>query len=200
MHNNKLKYDVPFTEDFMREHGILNRVLLIYDNIVDKIHHHVDFSLVTLEKAVDIIRLFIEGHHERLEEDYIFPLFEKHKKHLDLIQVLKEQHIKGREITAHLKAICVQGIVDNKHKFLIQHYATEFVTMYRPHEAHEDTQIFPLVRSFMTEEEFKKLGDLFEEFEHQLFGPHGFKNMLKKLDDIEEELGLADLHQFTPVD
>jgi hemerythrin-like domain-containing protein len=197
---NQQEFDIPLTEDLMREHGILNRVLLIYENIIDKIHHHTDFNLDTLQKAVDIIRLFIEGHHERLEEDYIFPLFEQHKIHLDLIKTLKEQHIKGREISSHLEKIIETQELTNKNRFLIQHYLTEFITMYRPHEAHEDTEIFPLVRTFMSEKEFEELGDLFEDFEHQLFGQHGFENMLKKLDAIEKELGIADLNQFTPQD
>lgn len=30
MHKNHEEFDVPLTEDLMREHGILNRILLIY--------------------------------------------------------------------------------------------------------------------------------------------------------------------------
>lgn len=200
MQKKDYKQDVPLTEDLMREHGILNRVLLIYEDIIDKIHHHANFKIDSLDKAVDIIQLFIEGHHERMEEDYIFPLFEKHKQQIDLIATLKEQHIKGRQISVHLKNIIALQELNNKNRFLIQHYLTEFITMYRPHEAHEDTQIFPQVRTFMTEKEFEELGELFEDFEHQLFGPHGFKKMLKILDGIEKELGIADLNQFTPKD
>ena len=200
MQKKNHEQDTPLTEDLMREHGILNRVLLIYENIVYKIHHNANFTIDSLEKAVDIIQFFIEGHHERMEEDYIFPLFEKHKQQIDLITTLKEQHIKGRQISVHLKKIIATQELNNKNRFLIQHYLTEFITMYRPHEAHEDTQIFPQVRSFMTEKEFEELGNLFEDFEQQLFGQHGFKKMIKILDGIEEELGIADLHQFTPED
>ncbi len=199
MKENK-EIEVPLTEDLMREHGILNRILLIYEKIIDIIHHHQTFDLNNLQDAVDIVQLFIEGHHERMEEDYIFPLFEKHKQELDLIATLKEQHIKGRQISVHLKKIIQTKELNNKNRFLIQHYVTEFITMYRPHEAHEDTQIFPKVRYFMTEQEFQELGDLFEDFEHQLFGQHGFKNTLKKLDRIEQKIGIADLDQFTPED
>lgn len=197
MQHNK-EIEVPLTEDLMREHGVLNRSLLIYEEIIRRINHHHDFPLTALQKTIDIIRFFIEGHHERMEEDYIFPFFTKHKKELPLIATLKEQHIKGREITSRVEKIITSGRVDHAAKLQIKNLLEEFITMYRPHEAHEDTDIFPQVRSFMTDHEFEELGDLFEDFEHQLFGEHGFENMIKKLAGIENELGLDDLSQFTP--
>ncbi|MBV8660796.1 MAG: hemerythrin domain-containing protein [Candidatus Dependentiae bacterium] len=200
MNHKKEEFEIPLTEDLMREHGVLNRVLLIYEEIVKRINNHHDFPISALQKTIDIIRLFIENHHERLEEDYIFPLFEKHKKELALIAVLKEQHIKGREITAQLEKLVTASHVDHAAKLSIKHLLEEFIIMYRPHESHEDTQIFPLVRSFMSEKEFEELGELFEDFENQLFGEDGFELMIKKLESIEKELDLYDLHQFTPVD
>ena len=80
-----------------------------------------------------------------MEEDYIFPLFEKHKKNLHLIKALKEQHIKGREITADLKEIATSDTIDHAKKITIKKLLHEFVEMYRPHEAREDTEIFPEV-------------------------------------------------------
>ena len=190
MSEHKDEFEIPLTEDLMREHGILNRVLLIYEAIIKKIENNQNFSLHTLQKTVDIIRLFIEGHHERMEEDYIFPLFEKHKKELHLVATLKEQHIKGREITAKLETLATAGKTDHKSMVTIKHLLEEFIAMYRPHEAREDTEIFPLVRSFMTDKEFEELGELFETFEDQLFGEHGFEHMLTKIKSIEKDLGI----------
>ena len=198
MQQKNQEFEVPLTEDLMREHGVLNRSLLIYEEIIHRIHHKQDFPISALQKTIDIIRFFIEGHHERMEEDYIFPLFEKHKKELELIATLKEQHIKGREITSHVEKIITSDTIDHAAKQTIKNLLEEFITMYRPHEAHEDTDIFPQVRSFLTEKEFEELGDLFEDFEHQLFGEHGFEDMIKKLASIEKELNLSDLNQFTP--
>lgn len=190
MHQINKEFEVPLTEDLMREHGILNRILLIYETAIEKIHNHHDFSLDTLKIAIDIIQFFIEGHHERMEEDYIFPLFEKHKKHLDLITTLKSQHIKGREITAHLETIISSQSDTHTNRLKIKKLLEEFIEMYRPHEAREDTEIFPLVRSFLNEKEFEKLGETFEEFEHQLLGEHGLEKILNKIKSIEKDLGI----------
>jgi len=191
MYKNNEEFDVPLTEDLMREHGILNRVLLIYQAVVDKIKHHQDYPVETLQKSVEIIRLFIEGHHERMEEDYIFPLFEKHKKELHLIATLKEQHIKGREITANIEVLVQSdGNLDHAIQLKIKHLLEEFIEMYRPHEAREDTEIFPLVRSFLTENEFEELSEKFEQFEHQLLGEHGLEDIMKKIRSIEKDLNI----------
>ncbi len=62
--------------------------------------------------------------------------------------------------------------------------------MYRPHEAREDTEIFPEVRSFLTEKEFEELSEKIEEFEDQLFGKDGFEHMITKIKSIEKSLGI----------
>jgi hypothetical protein len=64
-------------EDLMQEHGLLNRVLLIYDfyriQLLDK--HPIQQE--ALYSSAEIIRTFVEDYHEKQEEDYLFPRFEK---------------------------------------------------------------------------------------------------------------------------
>lgn len=184
------EFKVTVTEDLMREHGILNRVLLIYQAVIEKIKRHQEYPLSALEQSLEIIRTFIEGHHERMEEDYIFPLFEKHKKDLHIIAMLKEQHIESREITAELEDLVHNASQQDSRnlQIKIQHLLEKFIAIYRPHEAREDTEIFPMVRSLLTEKEFEELSDKFEQFEHQLLGEHGLEHMMKKIGSIEKDL------------
>ncbi len=104
MKEQKKEINIPPTEDLMKEHGILNRVLLIYEEIIKRMEHG-DFQKASLSKAVVIIKTFIEDYHEKLEEDYIFPLFEQRKKETRLVRTLRNQHVKGREITARIQQI-----------------------------------------------------------------------------------------------
>lgn len=199
MNPKKQKFEIPLTEDLMREHGILNRVLLIYEEIIKRINNNTDFSISSLAQAINIIKSFIEDYHEKLEEDHLFPLFEQHKIEVRLVQTLKNQHIKGREITSKLNDIVThcKSLGPNDKK-MIKSLLQKFITMYRPHEAREDTVLFPQVRSLISEKEFKKLGEKFEALEHTLFGEHGFETMVKKVENIEKELGIYKLEQFTP--
>lgn len=197
MEKKKLE-EIPATEDLMKEHGLLNRVLLAYEEIIKKDNN--DFPLEELSDSIDIIKRFIEDYHEKNEENYIFPIFEKNKKELKLVKTLRNQHKQGRKITARLQKILLTKNFQEDPKFQqeIRNLLKMFIDMYRPHEAREDTVLFPKVRSLISEKEFNKISDYFEESEHQLFGKDGFENVLRKVEKIEKKLGIYKLEQFTP--
>jgi hypothetical protein len=67
--------DITPTEDLMREHGLLKRVLLVYWEALRRLESKQEFSPDTLKEAAGIIRSFIEDYHEKLEVDYLFPRF-----------------------------------------------------------------------------------------------------------------------------
>jgi hemerythrin-like domain-containing protein len=198
MKEQKEEFAIPITEDLMREHGILNRTLLIYDEIIRRIDAHEDFPIEALQGAIAIIKSFIEDYHEKIEEDYLFPLFEKAKKEIRLVKTLRSQHTKGRALTAQLLEISITN--ESHNKKLIKKLLKKFIDMYRPHEAREDTELFPLVRSLISEKEFDELSEISENMEHALFGEHGFESILNKVATIEKELGIYELEKFTPVD
>lgn len=197
--HKKEEFEIPLTEDLMREHGVLDRILLIYEEIIKRIENKVDFSPSSLYAAVSILKSFIADYHEKMEEDYVFPLFEKQNREIKLVRTLREQHNKGRDITTRLQQILeIQKVLDTKTKHVIKQLLQSYIDMYRPHEAQEDTVLFPQVRSLVSEKEFKELGEKFENFEHMFFGENGFNKMVKKVENIEKELGIYNLEQFTP--
>ncbi|MCX5921781.1 MAG: hemerythrin domain-containing protein [Candidatus Dependentiae bacterium] len=192
------EFGIPFTEDLMREHGILNRLLLIYDEIIKRIDTKQEFPISTLSRSADIIKSFIEDYHEKLEEDYVFPLFEAQKKEVKLVKTLRDQHKKGRVITTQLQELATAGTPNAATKKTIKNLLKKFITMYRPHEARENTVLFPLVRSLISEEKFKELSAFFDKTEEERFGEHGFEKTLNQVVVIEKELGIYALEKFTP--
>ena len=70
--------------------------------------------------------------------------------------------------------------------------------MYRPHEAREDTVLFPAIRKIIPKREYFALGEDFERKEHELFGEDGFEAMVEKVSTLEKQLGIFDLSEFTP--
>ncbi len=60
-------------EDLMREHGVLNRILLIYDEGIRRTQVRGPLPLEALRSAAGIIRRFLEEYHEKLEEEHLFP-------------------------------------------------------------------------------------------------------------------------------
>ena len=60
-------------EDLMREHGVLNRVLLIYKEASRRIEAGEPPPAQVVDEAAWVVRRFVEDYHEALEERYVFP-------------------------------------------------------------------------------------------------------------------------------
>jgi hemerythrin-like domain-containing protein len=191
--------DVAPPEDLMREHGALNRILLIYDESARRLDAKQQLPIEVLAKSADIIRRFIEQYHEKLEEDFLFPRFEKANRLVDLVATLRRQHQAGRALTETTLRLSTPASVekdDDRRK--LADTLRSFTRMYRPHEAREDTVLFPSLRSVVSRKEFHDLGEQFEDKEHELFGKEGFEGIVAQIAALEQTVGLFDLNQFTP--
>jgi hemerythrin-like domain-containing protein len=191
--------DVSPGEDLMREHGILKRILLIYGDCVRKLRSSQDFPPEALANSAKIIRSFIEDYHEKLEEDFLFPRFRKAGKLVDLVEVLQAQHHAGRRLTDTTLRLATAAAQKNaEDRKALAESLRLFIRMYAPHEAREDTVLFPAFHEIVSGREYDALGDDFERREHQLFGKEGFEGVVDRVAEIEKSLGLYDLSQFTP--
>ena len=190
--------EVSPNEDLMREHGVLKRVLLVYQEIIDRIYNKKDFPPDIVFDSANIIRNFIEDYHEKLEEDYLFPRLKKANKQVELVNVLLAQHKAGRNVTDKILTLTKNNFTSDDDKKQLRSYLYSFIRMYSPHEAREDTILFPAFKEIVSKNEYDSLGEEFEEKEHQLFGEDGFETMVNKVEGIEKKLGIYDLSQFTP--
>lgn len=190
--------DVTPAEDLMREHGALNRMLLIYESARERLAHEQSFPRTVIVQTGALIRNFIEDYHEKLEEDYLFPRFRKAGKLVDLVDTLARQHEAGRKLTGDITEIAgSESSFAGRRNELIKNL-TAFIRMYRPHEAREGTVLFPALRTIISERDYKELGEQFEEKEHKLFGKDGFEGVVEQIADLEKEIGIYELDQFTP--
>ena len=194
--NEKQKEDVAPAEDLMREHGVLNRILLIYDDVDHRLSVRQSYPSDVLVGAAEIIRRFIEDYHEKLEEDYLFPRFERAGRLVELVATLRTQHARGRALTADILQLAGQSTPHNRVR--LRDALRLFVRMYRPHEAREDTVLFPAFHGLVSPSEYDSLGDVFEDKEHQLFGARGFEGIVEHVAQLEQALGIGDLDRFTP--
>jgi hemerythrin-like domain-containing protein len=196
-----LEEEVSPGEDLMREHGVLRRILLVYGEAVSRLEADKDLPPEPLADSAGIIRSFIEDYHEKLEEDYLFPRFKKASELVDLVDILQEQHRAGRRLTdtmLHLSK--TQRLSSTEDRKALADALSLFIRMYNPHAAREDTVLFPALREILTPDEYGKLGEDFEQKEHELFGDGGFEKMVNRVAAIEKNLGIYDLKQFTPKD
>jgi hemerythrin-like domain-containing protein len=185
-------------EDLMQEHGLLKRVLLIYDNCRMHLENKTSFPAEAIKDSAHIIRTFVEDYHEKQEENYLFPRFRKANQLTELVNVLYQQHQAGRRVTDEIMQLSNKSNrTDTENQKLIQ-LLYAFNTMYNPHEAREDTVLFPAFRKIVSKHEYDSLGEEFENNEHKLFGKDGFETMVNKVADIEKSLDIYELSKFTP--
>jgi len=190
--------EVSPPEDLMQEHGLLNRILLVYDHCRVNLVNKQSFDATVLLNSAGIIRTFVEDYHEKQEENYLFPRFKKANQLTDLVDTLLQQHHAGRIITDQITQITKQSTRSQADDQRLIELLTSFNSMYRPHEAREDTVLFPAFRKIVSQHEYDSLGEEFENNEHKLFGDEGFEMMVGKVADIEKKLGIYELAQFTP--
>ena len=187
-------------EDLMREHGLLNRILLIYDHHLHLLAEKRPFDGSILASAADVIRHFVEEYHEKLEEDFLFPRFRKAGKLVQLVDTLQTQHKAGRDLTAKIRELGATATLKyvSSDTDKLGDALRSFLRMYRPHEAREDTVLFPAFRSIVSAHEYDSLGEDFEKKEDELFGDEGFFKVVDQVAALEKKLGIYDLAQFTP--
>jgi hemerythrin-like domain-containing protein len=190
---------IPPDDDLMREHGVLKRVLLCYREMIATAQSGGQLSAAHVQDAALIVHDFIEGFHEGLEEGYVFPRLVHAGQLKSTVETLLVQHACGRLITQFLLTHATPGqLASPGMKTRLAAAMQAFDRMYEPHEAREDTVVFPAFRELLTGTELTALGQHFADLERQQFRTDEFTAMVNRVAGIERELGIYDLSQFTP--
>lgn len=183
----------------MTEHGLLIRILLIYRRLMAGQALGQPVQAAHARDSALIIHDYIEAFHEELEEAYVFPRLMHAGQLKPTVSTLLLQHARGREITQLILAVSGgSGSLQTAAADRIASAMDAFVLMYEPHEAREDTVVYPAFRALLTPGEIADLGERFTDLQTEQFGRDGFAAMLERVAAIEQALGIYDLAQFTP--
>jgi hemerythrin-like domain-containing protein len=191
--------EVGATEDLMREHGVIRRVLVVFRESAVRLRTKpASVAPDALQKSARLIRSFGEDYHERLlEEAHIFPAVKKAggaaAKEID---ALLAQHQRGREITDYVLGVTTRAIGVAIAEPLARNLDA-FARMYEEHAAREDTIVFPAWKKTLTPKQLDEIGDRFEEIEKKTFGKDGFDDAVEQIAAIEQAMGL-ELAAFLP--
>jgi hemerythrin-like domain-containing protein len=191
---------VTANEDLMREHGVLRRALLVYGAVAQRLVQNPSaVPPSVLAKTASLFREFGEDYHERrLEEKFIFPTVRKLKgAAAHYPDVLQQQHDRGRELTDYVMRVSRRGSINSGSAKPLAKALQQFNLMYEHHTAREDTIVFTAWKDALSDKAYDEMGEQFESIEKQIFGHDGFEDALKQITNIEGELGLSDIAQFT---
>lgn len=182
----------------MRERVVLDRLLLLYEAAIRKFPSNEEFDPALVTQSAEIIRDFINNYHEKLEEDYVFPRFKQAGQMVRLVDTLLRQHEAGRLVTQTILRLAPSSRRETDDRRQLVSAMRAFISMYRPHAAREDTDLFPKLNNLVPSNEYDAMAEEFEEKEHQLFGDDGFDRMAALVAQLEQQFGIHDLDQFTP--
>jgi hemerythrin-like domain-containing protein len=192
--------DVSATEDLMREHGVLRRILVIYRETASVLRTSAaTLDAAALGQAASLFRTFGEDYHERkLEEQHIFPAVQKAGGEAGgLVATLLAQHDRGRAITQYIQSTCAAGKIAIGDAEPLAAALEGFTRMYEAHTAFEDTIVFQAWKKALSKAQLDEAGDQFEKIERDTFKGDGFDMAVDQVSKIEQRLGLHDLARFT---
>jgi hemerythrin-like domain-containing protein len=189
---------VTAPEDLMKEHGVLNRCLLIYEEGMRRIRQNEEVPPEVFQHTAQLVKKFVEEYHEKNEEQFIFPVFVRARKLTDLVETLKTQHKAGRRVTGEIIRLSRPDTYRRESQPQLVAACQSFIRMYRPHESREDTVLFPALRTLLNAKQVEALGERMEGAEQKVLGHEGFERSVDQVAALEKQLGIYDLKQFTP--
>ncbi|HJL18538.1 MAG TPA: hemerythrin domain-containing protein [Sandaracinaceae bacterium LLY-WYZ-13_1] len=185
--------DVPApTVDLMKEHGVLDRVLLVYDEAARRLRADEPVEPAVVRGAAGVVRDFVQAVHEAIEERHVFPLVRDAGRHRALVDTLLRQHEAGRELTRWILDHAADG--DAR----LGEALTSFTRMYRPHAGREDTVLFVAFRELATPAQRTSVMEGIEALEQERMGEGGYERFIATIGELERRLSIHALGAFTP--
>jgi hemerythrin-like domain-containing protein len=184
-------------ERLMRDNALTLRVMLLYTAAERRLTQGEDLESGIFTQSAEVMRDFVHGYHEKVEEDDVFPIFKKAGRMVELVTALQNQHSAGRQLTDKILA-AAPGIASADQRKALTDAMHATVTLYGPSLARENTDLLPTLRSVTTPTELDALAQTLEKAEGEKLGAEGFDKAAKKVEAIEKKLGTYDLSQFAP--
>ena len=164
------------------------QILNISAELAQRLQVNGDIDPVALTEAAELFRDMGVNYHERIEEAFIFPDVRKWSGLAEkLVEVLLDQHQRGREITDCLCRVGARGLIDAEAGQLAKAIAS-MARMYNAHTAWEETVIYPLWKT-LPEERLEEVSRKVRAMEHEKFGDFGFNDAVLGILEDRECLG-----------
>jgi hemerythrin-like domain-containing protein len=185
-------------EDLMREHGVVERILLIYQRILEKAITGQEIDVTAINQASRMIEEFVSDHHEKEEEEYVFPKFREANYIVDIVDTLEHQHDVSRELNRQVMDLSSKGAdISQEDLVRLLDRCGMFINMYLPHISRENTIVFPTFFDIVSREYVQEVREKMEDEEEQVLGETGFRGFVGRVAELEKRVGCYELSQYT---
>ncbi len=178
-------------KDLKMEHDAVQLSLRILDKICQKIEQSGEIiDLQHIDQLLEFFKVFVDKCHHEKEEELLFPALENVgvSREGGPIEVLLHEHQQGREYVQNMNAVLVQykkGDWTAVDEFVKT--AKGYINLLNQHIDKENSVLFPLAETHLSEQEQAKLWEGFELIETQKIGAgkhDEFHEMLENLEDV----------------
>ncbi len=185
-------------EDLMKEHGAVERIMLVYQRMIEKAITGQEIDVSVINRASRMVDEYVSNHHEREEEDYVFPKFREAGYIPDLVDTLERQHDVSRELNKQVMELSSKGpeITQDEAVRLLD-LCGMFINMYLPHISRENTILFPTFFDIVSPEYVGEIKKKMEDEEEEILGETGFRGFVGRIAELEKEVGCHELSQYT---
>jgi len=187
--------EVSAAEELMRQHAVAGRLLLIYDKAAGPESGSAKPSAKALVSTAEMIRSNVDEHHMKLEEESVFPLFQKSGTMADLITVLREQHTAARGLNEVILRAAEKG--ESTSTESLTRDLRAYTRMLAAHTAYEETVLYPQLRTVVSPQEYERMETTLREADRKKLGREGFAGLVAKVAELESTAGITGLAQFT---
>jgi len=177
------------TLDLKQEHGKIKLMLRILEKICKKLDSGEAVEPEHLDMAIEFIRGFADKCHHGKEEDVLFPIMKGAKitGAEDLIRVLLIEHDMGREyVRAFAEAVNSYKSNDIEALAKISQNAMKYVRLLDPHIDNENSTLFPMADSSLSEAQQAEMTEGFLRIETEVIGVDRHEELEKMLDDLAD--------------
>jgi hemerythrin-like domain-containing protein len=188
---------VSATEELCIEHAMIDRVLLAIDHTLKTAGHSRNADLTPIAKGCDLIKAALVQHHMKIEEDHIYPKFEKDPVLGPLASDLKEQHVEARKLFARMDQLAKSGARGEGNVAELKRVFVDFKDMMTAHDAREATVLFPAMQGTWSDDQLHKLREAQEKDEKKLLGEDADEKLYGMLGEVESAAGIESVKDFT---
>ncbi len=185
-------------EDLMKEHGAIERIMLLYQRMIEKAITGQEIDVSVIHRASNLVSEYVAGHHEHDEEQYIFPKFREANYIVELVDTLERQHNVTRELNREAMELSSKGSeITQDEAVRLLDLCGMFINMYLPHISRENTILFPVFYDIVSADYVNEIKAKMEDEEEKVLGETGFRGLIGRISELEKEIGCHELSRYT---
>lgn len=188
---------MPITEELALEHGMLNRILLVLNNMIMAPDSGPRPNLNIFTMACAIMKQLVDLRHMSYEEESIYPLYDNDPEMGDIIRTLRAQHAEGRKFVDRMNTISRSGTPSPQAIEELKRDFVSFQTMMTAHAGFEETILFPYMMGTLSDEQMKDLKMKGIKQEESLMGPNATQKAYDMLVDLENAASVSGPEFYT---